>query len=382
MDPVFIGLALAATASFWVATMAFLGFTPISGRQRRLEAGLRAMALARRGQLLRRRRLGMPILEVPCALGPFRLEYGSAGSSEDVEPTTLLTVELPRLLPAVSVGAQVVFSDLVGGVRGHEVELDDPVFNRSFRVSGRDEAGIQVLLEPKARQHVRELWERGALESSGLEGLVLEPLEHAGMTVLRARMARLVGTVQDLDACLEGMVTLAGVMLEAWDEPWVQARERFGLVPGTPAQAGLRGLKGEVNGFGLGVWEIGNDRNRYHEVIVDLALPFEIEVVHREVAQKEGWLPTAQPMGNPVLDMLVAVRCEQPSVVRELLADEDLTAALLEVVHGRKGSILTDRHLTLREPGDPAIGPAEAIEDALALARAVRVGVARLQGPA
>jgi len=87
-------------------------------------------------------------------------------------------------------------------------------------------------------------------------------------------------------------------------------------------------------------------------------------------------------MGNPVLDMLVAVRCSDPERCSRVLADDELTGLLLTVVHGRPGSRLIERGVELREPGYPADGLDQALDDAIALARALRDRLAELEDQA
>ncbi len=376
-------LVLVLLVSAGAVGLASLALGGKQAEHRRLEVDLRAMALGRRGELVRRRRTGLPILQLSTRFGLFHLEYGSVSQRFDstsgnvVSPTTMVSLELPRLLPALRASSPTKTIADMGWIRGTPVETGDTVFHFALCVRGPDQAGIRALLTDAVRKRMRSF---GASVAGGARwalGFSLEPEPDEGVTVLRVRIPGRVRTVVDLDSCLEGMEALADGMIEAWDRPWFEAGARFGLQPTTPLQAGRRAVQGEVDGFSVHVWERAEDGPVIVEVAVDLALPVPLDVVHKELAQGE-----TQATGNPVLDMLVAVRSDQPDRVRALLADEDLTEALLQVVHARKGSTLTERRLTLCESGASREGPVAAILDALALARALRAGVARLEGSA
>jgi len=158
-------------------------------------------------------------------------------------------------------------------------------------------------------------------------------------------------------------------LVAAWAAPWAELAARYGAGPPGVDPQGYRMVDLAHGPLRVAVRE-GERRGRVEtSVHVALALPVGLRVLHRDLARAEGWLTVAQPTGNPVLDMLVAMRCGEPGQAAALLADDEVTGALLEVVHAFPGSELNQHGVSLcaREAG--AIDPAPYVEAAITLAQ-------------
>jgi hypothetical protein len=232
---------------------------------------------------------------------------------------------------------------------------------------GRSDDDSRFLLSDAVRERLLRL----SKSHDTWQGLVSVELEGtpsgARLTILKEGHAM---SPADVDRLREEIVGIAEGMLESWDAPWLALGERWPLGPIRRDGSGLRSLEGMVDGVQLQVTEIvagGQVLTRF-----ELSLPRTegLRVVHLEQARGEGWEQQRQPTGNPVLDMLVAVRADGGEQARILLRDETLTDTLLPVVHGRRGELHEDG-ITLRIDGSPRDlrGPAGEL---VALGRALR----------
>ncbi len=362
-------LVLGADAGAWVAVRGR------SGAQTRLEDELRRLALAMKGRLVRDREFGPPLLELDSAHGPGHARYLLAvadGERERME----LELPVPRALPRLTVGPGVLSAAATFVVHDAGVELGDPGFERRFTVRAPDHAAARAALPASARAALVTLVDSldGTLE------LELAPRVDSGTSLLTLRLSCHLTEHHTLSPALDRAAALVDALVMAWERPWQALEDRHGLVRADPLQPGRVALEGEVGGHRLRLDEVLRDGGLRTELWLSAALPFELEVVERGLADAEGWAPLRSTMGNPVLDMLVAVRCEDLERCRALLADDVLTGALLAVVHGRPGSRVTERGVDLVESGYPAEGLDAALDDALALADAIVAGVARLEG--
>ncbi len=327
------------------------------------------------GGRVRRGGLGsMPGLDLRSETGRLEVRFVNTDGDES-RPATTVVVSTPRKLPSLALATQGERPRWLERLGGRDIEVGDRRFDDSFLVRAEEEGIARTVLVPKTRAALlRLLWraDGGAIEVS-----VDDDGKGTG-SVLRIQFDRWILGPEQLEGVIEEARAAASALLCGWDGPWTDAAERWGLGELRTDGRGLRSLVGVVGGLSVEAREIRDDGETSTVVTVDAPVPQALRVVHRDVAKRQGWEALRDPLGNPVLDMLVAVRCSDPDEARALFADEELTARLLEVVHAHPGSQLNEQGVWLLVRGQPLEGPGESLGLALALARALRDGVARL----
>jgi hypothetical protein len=165
---------------------------------------------------------------------------------------------------------------------------------------------------------------------------------------------------------------LGQALVDRWLAPWLAAslhwKLKFVRIPGSYS----RSLEGQVEGFRISVHELHAVGRPITEIVILQDSIHGLRIAHKDHARLQGWLPLAAPVGNPVVDMMLAAKASDRGLLERLLADEELTAALLEVLHGHPGSELSASGLKLQLRGHLARDLLEPVEQALTLARALR----------
>ena len=160
---------------------------------------------------------------------------------------------------------------------------------------------------------------------------------------------------------VQDIVRLVEALEGAADAHWQDAAAELGLLVEAHDAAGNRRLVGLVEG--IHVEARIEDARTVVEAQLDEPLGG-LRVVHRD-------LGAGEPVGNPVLDMLISAEGSRDAFA-VLLADEALVEALLAVVHARKGSELLGDRVVLRESTEVREGLVDSIRAAAAVAVAVR----------
>jgi hypothetical protein len=365
----------AAAITVGAVTAVLVALRARPGAQRRLEADLRALALGNRGELEHGH--GLPALVLVSELGALRLRY-RLGGGEGVPGHTTLTLGLPRLLPALRIEPLGFHAGDAPRFHDDELSLGEPRFDRWFRVHADDHGQARALLGMAVRQAFLELRDQAGVVD---ELRVVCDCE-AGCSRLELRLPRLLRDDFSLRPVREGFLGLAAALLACWDAPWMAAAGAYGLEPVAPGVVGCLAYDGEVDGFRLRIEERYGPQGLGWEVLANPGTSFPLELRHLEDAREQGWADARIELGSPVLDMLVAARAPSAERARALLRGEELTAALLAVVHANPGSSLSQDGVSLVAQGHPAGRLDAAVDDVLALARALRDGLARLQDQA
>ncbi len=356
------------------AGAAFVALRPTPGEQRRLEAELRALALTLGGRLVRAGRLGPPELELDSPIGPVRCCFRHVGAEGTIELTELRLL-LPRLVADLYVRPGALRYRETFAAHRDDVELGVAAFDARFLLRGRVEDELRGVMDEGAQQALTALFDQldGTVELRAIPSL------DTGFTELVLTVDRWLTDSFSLEPAHARLVALGEQLMRSWERPWAQHAYRLGLSRSDgPLQPGRAAFVGTAQGFELRLEECSRDGELRTELWVSVGLPFEIEVLERGLADEQGWGAIRDNMGNPVLDMLVAVRCSAPDACRALLADDEITGRLLPVVHGRPGSRLTERGVDLVQRGYPIEGLDTVVDEALSLARALRVGLERL----
>ncbi len=369
MDPIFLAVVLSASAGALV-------FGVLHGAERYKQSSvqeLRGLARKLGGRVRSGRSQAMPWMEVPGEPGLLQVKYLGERFQENSQPDTTISVELARHLPALVLSPEGARLRWLERSAGEDLELGEPDFDDAFLVRAEQSEVAHTLLIPEARVALLSILERAA--SDRVEVSVWRGLEGSSLRV------KLGGWIRDA-ARLEGLVldvrSAAAALLAGADRPWLAVAERWGLGP-LRADGGCRALEGKVEGFAVRLRELNEKGAPRLVVHVSGTSLDDARIVHRDIARREGWDDVRDPLGNPVLDMLVAARVGDIERLRPLFQDQELTASLLEVVHARPGSELTHRGVRLVDSEPTVQGPAEAFASALDLARALRDGLARLE---
>ncbi len=250
-------------------------------------------------------------------------------------------------------------------------------FDGRFEVRRRGRGASRLLAAPVLRRGLLAVAKR----ADTWDGLVsLNVGGTATGSTLELRKEGHIATEAEAAEQADALGGIARAALEAWDEPWRQAAERWSLGPIERDEQGLRRLDAELEGATLRIEE----RVEHGELIVELRAEIpalarftNLRVVHRDEAQREGWDGMGKPTGNPVLDLCVAVIGVHRPGVRELLEDAALTEALLPIVHGRRGE-LGSQGVRLIPPDPHGVDLEEVCGELLALVQAISTRLAAL----
>jgi len=163
---------------------------------------------------------------------------------------------------------------------------------------------------------------------------------------------------RDMPKRIEELLGVLASLEESEDQAWRAAGERYGLA----AEARHGKLLPALSGEGVRVVQREDDLGRFLEVRARWNNP---SLGALEIARK-GILDVEVEADNPVLAMLVSVMSDKPDEVRRLLAREDVTEAVLEVVHGFPGSRVLPGWVVLQARMEP-VGVDELLQKALRL---------------
>lgn len=341
------------------------------GAERIHEVLLRSEADRRGGKLVRE---GMSLtwgLELPLDKGAVqRIRVGFERSSKSSSPERMrLELRLQRVLPHLRLSPEGLLADLGKVVGLQDMQTGDPDLDRRFLVAADDPPLARELLRPPV---VRALFRLFQGQPGTLVWLELQPDSLAGVSDLvihRSGWARGHEELRELMAAAE---QLGEVVVRAWDAPWLEAAHARGLAVGKLGQRGTSTLVGVLDGIPVEARTRRSPGGWRTEVTAWVDVLPGLLVVHRELASEQGWADERVELGNPVLDMLVAARADDPAALRSLLSHQDVTDPILPVVHGRRGSALQHDSVRLVEEGRLTAGLGPAIDDAYALADAIR----------
>ncbi|MCP4808426.1 MAG: hypothetical protein GY913_06040 [Proteobacteria bacterium] len=227
------------------------------------------------------------------------------------------------------------------------------------RVAAWSKGGVWILSTRLARPVAGPLHLSGPQEL-GLHGARIQPaappewsFEDAVVTDARLSKRftitedtveiRLRGLTNDLDVAtpVRLLIELVESIEDAFDEGWLELGRSWSLVPGLRQGTGRPPLSGMVEGRRV--------EARYRidgslEVRAGWSNPRLAELV---VARRED-LPEALDLDNPVVGMLLGVWHPDPACARRLFADDELSEAMLAVVHAHPGSVVQRGAVLLR----------------------------------
>ncbi len=138
------------------------------------------------------------------------------------------------------------------------------------------------------------------------------------------------------------------------EEPWLEAWSSAGQARGLSLTADR--LSGELDELSVEVFV--EDGQTHIRVEGDLR---DVTAAHKDVD-----IPDAAPTGNAVLDMTLRVRQGEGPL------EDQVVETMLPVLHAFPGSMLNDGRVLMRIPGTVVEGIGDRIDEALALARAVK----------
>ena len=277
-------------------------------------------------------------------------------------------VELDRTLPDLRLTPRYCRSRRERSKDGPRVEIGDAAFDSAFHTRGHDREAVTLALGPQARALCL-----AEIKAGGRADLVIQ-VHHrsaADGTAISVTRTGWYQRQEDLLAYLDFGCELAQAIVRSWDAPWQRVADRWKLELRTHA-TGFRRMEGTVAGTPLQIRESTDRRGRVTVIRAQAPMPQGLVVAHLDQAEQAGWIRQRRKLGNPVLDMLVAAKAHDWGAASALLADEELTALLLAVVHAHPGSELRHGAVHLVLPGW-AFGDLEGlVEKVLALAEALR----------
>ena len=305
---------------------------------------------------LRRRRLAR--IAEPLGLsvtGDFALaglHRGAAVRLYDAADNTVSRIvawaKIPDVLPSgLSVAPRGLLSGFASAMGLVPVQLGTDL-DRSLRIGGAPTEAVRELLLDDG-------------VSRCLAGLVAASTRfevvHGGITL--DFPGRLEG---DAAAALAALMEVVEVFVGAGRGHWIELAHRHGLARDDRVQR----LAGIIDGVDVTA-TLHVDRWYPRTVIsgtVQPPLPPDTQVVHRDLD------PDAPPIGDPVLDGLVAIRGDLDRL-RPWLCTDAVRGPLLEVVHGFPRSTVRTGAVVLTFPGRLGRSLAPAIDRVVDLARAL-----------
>lgn len=373
MEPAGLVIAIAAAAATSVAPLAFIlaarSFrvrqTALVGLAGQLDGEHVPGGLFRPDAVLLRR-----------PEGTLRIRKPEATSAESAWPL-VLELQLQETLPYLSIRPGWQYYGIVGALKGQDVQVGHPKLDRDFRIEGHDAEALRFLIRGDVVGRTLDLT-RGA--SWGDLKIEVVPLGDRAGSVLLVYRGAWIEQIDRIRGQVDGTCALGQAMVERWLTPWTGPAERWKLDLAQRQGSPLKAMTGTVDGFDLWVHQAVDEGRRTTRIHIAMSTLGGLRIAHKEHAREAGWLPLAAPVGNPVLDMLLAVKAHERDPVRALLADEQLTAELLELLHGRPGSELDQQGLTTVLPGHVHPDLEGPIEQTLALARDLRRQLSKLTG--
>jgi hypothetical protein len=291
----------------------------------------------------------------------------------------VIELRLHTPLPDLTVRPGGQYYGVVGLLEGQDIQLGHPVLDRDFRIQGPEVDAVRFMIRGDVVPCIFALTRAGSWGALKIE---VAPLEEREGSTLRVYRSAWVEQVDSIRGQVDAACALAQAMMDRWIAPWTGPAERWELQLEQQRSGPLHSLAGTVDGLPLRVQQLVDRGRKTTRIRISMSTLGGLRMAHRDHAREVGWLPLAAPVGNPVLDMLVAVKSYEPELVRALLADEDLTTELLEVLHGHPGSELNQQGLSLVLPGHLHADLEGPIEQALALARSLRRRLAAIGGGA
>ncbi len=298
------------------------------------------------------------------------------GASDAPDKSMRLEIEIPRLLPGLRI---LTAPSLIVGQSGTPTRPFNTglaAFDEGFVAAPEGPGRAEALVDAALGTVILGLWEAG--ERAGLE-LVLRPSLAHGLTVLSIGHTGWLLEQETLAGFMEQGIVVAETIVGCWDGPWLAVAERLEASPALAEPSLVRGLQGRADGHRVEISELAGDPMHRTRISVAVDGIPGLCIALQDHAKDEGWLHDRCLTGNPVLDMLLAVRCEpswQP-LLQALLGDDALTELTLSVVHAHPGSLVTHQRVMLLVPGAPQGSLGGLVGQALALARALRAGMER-----
>lgn len=280
-----------------------------------------------------------------------------------------LQLTLPELLPAFELRPGTQQFGVAKLMTGQDLQLGHPALDTSFRIRGAEPALVERLVKGEVAKTLLAL---EGMQGWGSLSVELEPMAKQGTSALRVQRSEWPLHPLALERLVDEACKLGQALAARWVEPWNQIRERWSLAPKRIKGSPLRSAQGRAEGFPLWVTELLDEGRPATHLVVEIHTLGGLRMAHKDTAEAQGWRPLCAPLGNPVIDMTLAVKAVDPDRARALLADEALTGDLLEVLHGLPGSQLKQEELIVVLPGHWRADLGARVEQALALAQAVR----------
>ncbi len=369
MEPITIAIFVAAAVSstLVIGASSFNAYK-LAGTGTRQDKALEAFAKAQGGVYEPGGISQRAAAVVQRPVGKVRLQRASPAQAE-AGLSLQIEITLSELLPGFSLRPKLVQLGMEALLAESGTWSESGALNSAYRILKSDPETTEALLKGEVTRclaHLHELPQWGSLRVS------LEPQPSRGTSLLRVVRGDWPEHPEALTKLVDTSCALGQALVDRWLAPWLAAslhwKLKFVRIPGSYS----RSLEGQVEGFRISVHELHAVGRPITEIVILQDSIHGLRIAHKDHARLQGWLPLAAPVGNPVVDMMLAAKASDRGLLERLLADEELTAALLEVLHGHPGSELSASGLKLQLRGHLARDLLEPVEQALTLARALR----------
>ncbi len=298
-----------------------------------------------------------PVLEGKVGGVPVKVHIWDEPQGKTSRRVTVYRAELQNVLPArLRFQVEGVGWKLLQGLGLKDIEVGDDGIDDALRITSADPGATLEVMQGERTRHALRTVLRANLRVI-LEDRVLKLLQ-VGVAdrEIGTRYLEFVELIRALDGALS--------------RPWSRMAEREGLsLRRSRRRTRVEGQWGGLNLTAVADSGGGGDPCRSRiQVGIPGELPRGLWITRRDEDAPAGCLD----LPDPVVGHMLCVRCQRPELAVELLDDDDLRAALLEVVHGHPGSRVQGDAVVLEV--DQFLG--EAIEEKVAMA----VNLARALG--
>lgn len=251
------------------------------------------------------------------------------------------------------------FSRLVG--RGG-IELDESGIDQRLDIRGPDPALVRaVLADPALREVLEELADVRSFRLSIGQEEWRRPWE------LRVEHDAVVAVSlgeEDLQRMVADAAGIARRLVDRGEAVLAQRAEALGLTVAPGSRGTARRFEGRRDGVEVRVQQ--DEGTTTGAVTATVAAPALPDLVVQPRADAAGAPP---PLGDLILDRMVAVHTADRDTARDRLTRDDARAALLTVVPGRAGATVEGGRVVVPVPDLDPETLAAAVADAVALAR-------------
>jgi hypothetical protein len=290
--------------------------------------------------------------------GRGRLRFRSSGSKNKTY-WTILTLNHEQAAPALRVTSQGFFDEIATSLGGEDILIGQAGFDSLYRIRGGPKEAVQQTLDSNAQRCIRRL--------SNLREITLNASQ------FQIEVQNWLKTEDAVIHFINSGLDCYHAMLSGYSSPFQAMAATRGLQLRTENPIGFN-VSGTISGVVIKAQYDADEasimiranwkgpQKRFH-------------IVHKDEASR-GQRDDGVDLGNPVLDRMICVTAQggDPEATRAFLNQSGVADGVLPVVHGYRGSTITQKQVTLITGSVSAAKMGEAIDHVVAAVTALQVG--------